>query len=235
MLQGYLDSLLRVDLAFLQPLAEVLRSQIHIDDLVCFGDDRVGQTLPHLHSHRLFNGVIETLDVLKVQGGDDVNPRCKDLLDILVSFHVPAARNVCMGQLIDQHHLRLAGKNCIYIHLFHGDPPVLLTLPGNDLQPFDEFFRFDAAVGHHESDHYIDSLLLDPVPFQEHLKGLSDTGRVTEVDLQPASLGPADHSEKGIGSVIERHRLHPAVEIEIEHQHVDAGFSEDSQIAALCS
>src|SRR4030065_296582 len=44
-------------------------------------------------------------------------------------------------------------------------------------------------------------LVLEAVPFQEHLVRLPDAGAVPEVDLQPAAPRAADQSDEGVGPV----------------------------------
>ena len=92
-----------------------------------------------------------------------MNPCCENILNVLVTFLVSASRDVGMSQFVNQGNLRLPGQDCTRIHFFHGNPAVFLPVTGNDLQAFEEPFRFDPSVGFYEAHDHIDSFLLEVV------------------------------------------------------------------------
>ena len=183
-----------IDLAFLEPFPQVLGRQVDVDDLVGLGEDGIRETLPDLDAHGALDHVVEALQVLDVEGRDDVDPGGQDVLDILVPFRVPASGDVGVGQLVDERDLGLAGQNGVHVHLFHGDAVILLAAPGNDFQPAGEFGDLRPAVRLEQSDDDVDPPALQPVAFLEHLVGLADPGAVAEIDLQPAVLASGGSS-----------------------------------------
>src|SRR4030042_6468249 len=201
MFEGYLDTFRSIDLTFLQTFSQVLRGKVNANNLISFCNHLVRNPFSNLDSHCLFNRVVEGLQMLNIQCGNDVNPGSQDVLDVLISFIIAAAGDIGVGQLISQRHLWLPGQNRIHIHLFHNNPPVLLPATGNYLPPFEEPFGFNSAVGFHEAHDYIDPFFFESMTFEKHLVGLSDACCVAEIDLQMSALGAADHPEEGIGFV----------------------------------
>ena len=93
-----------------------------------------------------------------------------------------------MGQLIHQHHGRLARDDGVQIHLVDLDATVH-DLPARDhLQPLQQAFRLLPAVGLHQADRDIDAVFLEPLAFQQHLVGLAHPGAVAQVDLELPTL-----------------------------------------------
>ena len=58
-----------------------------------------------------FDGDIETVEVLHVDVGDDVDASIEDLLDILPALDVAPAGHIGVGQLVDKRHLGSAGDH----------------------------------------------------------------------------------------------------------------------------
>ena len=101
MIQCSGDSLRRVDFAFLQPFSEIFRGNVHIHYFVCFGENCVRQTFSHLDANRFLYGVIETFQVLHIQGGNDMNACGEYILHVLIAFRVSASRGVGVSQFIN--------------------------------------------------------------------------------------------------------------------------------------
>ena len=91
-----------VHVAVGQPSAQCLRR--HVDEL-----DLIGRPY-HAVGHRLaladpgdpFDDVVERLEVLDVNGGDDVDAGGEELVDVLVALGVARARRVGVGELVDE-------------------------------------------------------------------------------------------------------------------------------------
>ena len=145
--QGGLDPLLGVDLSFLQTAAQVLGGDIDVDELIGLRDDAVGDTLPDLDPRGSFDRFIQTFQVLDVQSGDDVDTRGEHLFHILIAFGVLASRDVGVGEFVDEHDARAAGKNGVEIHFLDlysavGDP----FAAGNHFEPVKQRLGFRPPV-----------------------------------------------------------------------------------------
>ena len=68
-----LDPFLRVDLAGLQPRDQRLGGEVDEDDLVGDGDHGVGDRLAHTRPGQLGDAVVEALEVLDVDGREDID------------------------------------------------------------------------------------------------------------------------------------------------------------------
>ena len=91
----------------------------HVDqlDLVGGADHRVGDGLALDDAGDPLDDVVDRLEVLDVDGGDDVDAGVEQLLDVLPALLVPGARDVGVGQLVDQRDLGLPGEDGVDVHL----------------------------------------------------------------------------------------------------------------------
>jgi hypothetical protein len=87
------------------------------------------------------------------------------------------------------------------VHLLYLDAAVYDSPPGDDLQALQQAFRFHSAVGFHQSDHDVDSVFLEALGFQEHLIRLAYSGGVPQVNLESATLRPANEPQKAVGTI----------------------------------
>ena len=74
MVERGLDALLRIDLAGLQAGDQRLGGEVDEHDLVGDGDHGVGHRLAHARAGQLGHAVVEALEVLDVDGREDVDP-----------------------------------------------------------------------------------------------------------------------------------------------------------------
>ena len=96
------DLLGGVDVAVGHPPAQRLRC--HVDQLHLVGapGDLVGDRLLLLDPGDALDDVVERLEVLDVQRGDDVDAGVAQLLDVLPALLVPGPGRVGVGQLVDE-------------------------------------------------------------------------------------------------------------------------------------
>jgi len=104
--QGGVDFLRRVDVAVRHPAAQCLRRHVDQLDLVGSPDHGIRNSLALRYPSDLLDHVIEGLEVLDVDRGDDVDASPEQLLDVLPALLVPGARDVGVRQLVDQRHPR---------------------------------------------------------------------------------------------------------------------------------
>ena len=99
-----------------------------------------------------------------------------------------------MGQLIDQHQLRMAGQHRRHIQLLEIDALVAETLAGNLLQSPGFAGRVLSAVGFQQTDHHIGAFPQRLLALLEHAAGLAHARRHADEHLVAAApVAGADH------------------------------------------
>ena len=86
-----LSSVRRVDLAGDHAPSQRLGRDVHEIELIGLADRRIGQRLALSDAAHLGHDVIEGLQMLDVQGADDVDARLEQLLDVLPTLCVSRA------------------------------------------------------------------------------------------------------------------------------------------------
>ena len=104
------DPLGRVDVAACEPVAERDRGEIDELQLVRATHDLVRDRLALLDGCDLLDDVVQRLEVLDVQGRDDVDPGLEQLLDVLPALLVARAGDVGVRELVDERDLRPRGR-----------------------------------------------------------------------------------------------------------------------------
>src|SRR5271165_218659 len=144
-----------------------------------------------LHAGDLFGHVVERLQVLDVERGDDVDAGVEQLIDILPSLGVPAAGHVGVGEVVDQRDLRMAGEHRVEIHFGEGRAAVGHRAPRHDLQPFGHRRGQLPAVRFQQPDDDVRATGAAALRLAEHRVGLADTWCGAEID---AELSPGHTS-----------------------------------------
>jgi hypothetical protein len=145
-------------------------------------DHGVGHGLPLRHAGDLLDHVVERLEVLDVDGGDDVDARPQQLLHVLPALLVGRAGHVGVRQFVHECDLRLAGEHRGEVHLLERGAAIGQRGPGDHLQAVDQRGGLRAAVCLHEGDDHVGAALGAPVPLAEHRVRLADACRAAEVD-----------------------------------------------------
>ncbi len=86
------DLVRAVDLSGAQPLLQILDGQVEVDHLVGLLQEAVGHRLADGDAGDALDDVLEALEVLDVEGADDVDAGVEQLDDVLVALAVAAAR-----------------------------------------------------------------------------------------------------------------------------------------------
>ena len=81
-----------VDLAGAQPRQQVVRRQVDQLDFIGLVENAVRQGLALSHAGDLRDQVIETLEVLNIDGRPHVDAGIEQLLDVLPAFRMPRRR-----------------------------------------------------------------------------------------------------------------------------------------------
>ena len=190
--QRGVDLLRRVDVPVRHPAAQRLRGDVDQFDLVGGADHGVRHGLPLRHSGDLLDDVVQGLQVLDVDVGDDLDARGQQFLDVLPALGVPRARHVGVRELVDQRDLRLAGQHGVEVHLLEHRAPVGDLGAGDDLQAVQQRRGVRAAVRLHERHDHVGAALDPPVPLAEHVEGLARR-RPRRRGRSGAARAPARH------------------------------------------
>ena len=188
-LQRALRLVRHVDLAFAQALDEVVRGDVDELDGVGAVEHRVRHGLAHPDPGDLGDDVVQALDVLDVDRGVDVDAVGEDFLDVEVALGVPAAGRVGVGELVDEHDLRVPRDHRVEVHLLDGVAAIADRFAGDDRQALEQRLGFLAPVGLDDADHDVGAVLALGAGLQEHLVGLADAGRGADEDAQLADAG----------------------------------------------
>ena len=185
--QGGVDLLGLVDVAVGHPPAQRLGG--HVDELDLVGPPHhlVGHRLPLHHTGDRLDHVVQRLEVLDVDGRDDVDPGIQHLVDVLPALLVARPRHVGVRELVDQRDGRAPGQQRVEVHVLEGDAPVLEPRPGHDLEALDHLRRVLAPVGLDQPDDHVGATGEAPAPLVEHRDGLADPGGRPEVDAMPTA------------------------------------------------
>ena len=101
-----LGRLREIDLAFMQPLDQVVWGEVYDLDVVGLVDDGIGNGLAHPDAGDLRHDVVQALDMLDVERGVDIDALRQDFLHIEIALGVAAAGRVGVGELVDQNQRR---------------------------------------------------------------------------------------------------------------------------------
>ncbi len=148
---------------------------------------QVGDGLADLDAGDALDGGGDALDVLDVEGGEDVDVGGEELLDVLVALGVFAALDVGVGELVDEDDLGAAGEDGVEVHLLEGDAAVLEVPAGHDGELLDELGGAGAAVGFDDADDDVLATALAADGLAEHVVGLADAGGVSEKEFESAA------------------------------------------------
>src|SRR5215468_6813849 len=177
-----------VDLTLFQALDQIVGREIDELDRVGAIENRVRHGLAHADMRDLRHHIVETLDVLDIDGGVNVDSVSEQLFDVEVALGMAAAGRIGVSELVDQDDLRTPGDDGVEIHLIERLPPVFEPLAGNDLQPFEQGLRLLAPVGFDDADDDIVTVALAGAGLLQHFVGLANAGRGADEDLEPAGF-----------------------------------------------
>ena len=157
-LHGAADLVAHIDLALAQPLDQVVGRQVDQLDLVGELQDLVRQGLADAHAGDALDDVVQALDVLDVERGEDVDPGGEQLRHVLMALDVAAALDVGVGELVDDRELRLAPEQRVEVHLGEDAAAIHQAPPRQHLEAVQQGLGLGAAVGLDHADHHVDAL-----------------------------------------------------------------------------
>ncbi len=191
--QCRVDLACRVDVAVGHPAPQGLRAHVHQLDLVRRPDDGIRDRLALDDPGDPLHDVVERLQMLDVDVGDDVDARVEELLDVLPALGVTAAGDVGVGEFVDDRDLRVPPEYGVDVHLGEVGVPVAAVQPRHDLQPGELLLGAGTAVGLDVPDDDVGAAGDAAARLTEHRVGLADAGRGAQVDPEQTSF--AAHRE----------------------------------------
>ena len=195
-----------IDLAVLETLDQFIRRQVDDFQLGSF-KHAIRHGLAHPHMGERGHDIVETFDMLDVDGREDVDAGFQQFLDILIALGVAAPRRIAVRQFIDQNELRPSFQYGIEIHLAKAMPLMLDDAARNDLMAMHQRFGFPAPMRLHDTDHHIAPRLAAMTSVRQHLPGLAHTRRRTQKHLETATAFLRGLAQEGLrsGSIAVRH------------------------------
>ncbi|HXY27583.1 MAG TPA: hypothetical protein VEH82_04820 [Acidimicrobiales bacterium] len=165
--------------------AQLVGRRVDELDLVGLPHHPVRHPLAHADPGDPLDGVGQRLEVLDVDRRDDGDAGVEDLEDVFPALLVTARpRDVGVGQLVDQHHLRLAVEHAVEVHLLPRRAAVLDPLARDHREIADLLERVGPLVRLHEAHHHVRPPLEASPSLVEHGACLADAGRRAEVDTE---------------------------------------------------
>ena len=207
-----------VDFSLLEPLDQIVGRQINQFDRIGAIEHGVGHRLAHADVRDLRDDVIETLDVLNVDRGVDVDAAGHQLFDVEIALRVAAAFGIGVREFVDQNDLRPAGNDGVEIHLLKRLAFVFEAPAWNDFEAFQQRLGLLAAVGFDDTDDDIVPVLPAGMGLLQHFVCFANAGSSADKDseLADAAVLPACRCKQGF-----RRRPMFGVAPLIRHHHSD--------------
>ena len=163
-----------------------MRAHVHELDLVGLEKERIGDALVDGSARDGGHSVGDRLEMLHVQGADDVDAGVPDGLHILPALRPHGAGGVRVGQLVHEDHGGSADHHGLGVHLLDDDAAVLDAASGDDLEALHQGTHDGSPVRLHEAHRDVGAPVGATMALLQHAIGLADTGRHAQVDAQPA-------------------------------------------------
>ncbi len=176
-----------VDLAFLQPLDQLVRREIDDLDVVRLVEERIRHSFAHADASDLRHNIVQALDMLNVERRVDVDAGGEQVFDIEVALGMAAAGRVRMGKLVDQDDLRMALEDGVEIHLLKHVPVIIDLEPRDDFEAFEQGLRFRAPMRFDNADDDVRALGQLRAGGKQHLVGFADAGSRAHEHLETAA------------------------------------------------
>ena len=188
-----------VHLALIQALAQIVRRQIHQNDIIGGVKEGVGDGFAYLHAGNTADHIIEAFKMLDVDGGEDVDTGFEQFFDVLPAFRVARTRRVAMRQFVHQDQRRAAGQRGIKVKLMDVASAMGNALLREGAKPLQHGGGIFAAVGFRHADQNIQPLSAQPLRFRQHSPGLTHPGAGAEKHLQLAAMRRSGLLQQTVG------------------------------------
>src|SRR5579884_3903534 len=152
---------------------------MHVDqfDLVGLTYYCVGDRFALRDPSDAFDDVVQTHQVLDVDGGNDVDSSVEEFVDVLPTLLVTTPGHVGVREFVDQHQRGPSGENGIQIHLLKRRPAIVDAPTRYHLKVANLFRSVQATVRFDEPNDDIGAPFAAATPFVQHRERLTDAGR----------------------------------------------------------
>ncbi len=137
--------------------------------------------------------------MLNVDRGHDVYAVVEQLEHVLVPLLVPAARDIAMGQLVDDGDLGIARDDGVEVHLLQDDAAIFNLPLRDDLEVRQLRLGVLPPVGLDQRDNDVETLRAQLVGVANHAVRLADTGCGADVHAKPRAAFFLDLGEQIVG------------------------------------
>ena len=172
----------RIDIAVRHSPLKSLRRHVHQLDLIRPAHHFVGHRFMLGDAGDLLDNVVDRLQMLDVDGGDDVDAGVEQIFDVLPALLVLRSWHVGVGEFVDKRHLRGTRNHRGGVHLGERRVPVGHRLARDDFQVLEQVLCARTFVAFDIANHHVGATLAPAPGFAEHRVGLADARRRPEVD-----------------------------------------------------
>ncbi len=187
-----LHRLLReINLALVETFDQLLCWEVNQPDVPQALEYRIRNCFADANSSDLMHHVIQTLQVLNVDRGIDVDARVQEFLDILPATFMATAGRIAMRQFVHKGDGGLARQETIEVHLFERSPLILDLFSCQMGQAIRHCLRLTAAMCLNDTDEHVNALAMQVSRTRQHGVGLPYTrGSAQENSQSAGSLAP---------------------------------------------
>ena len=89
-----------VDFAFFQPLTQIVRGQVHQHHVVGSIKKRIRHGFPYLNSGDAADHIVQTFQMLNVDGSENINASFQQLFDVLPAFGMTGTWRITVRQFV---------------------------------------------------------------------------------------------------------------------------------------
>ena len=89
-----------IDFAFFQPLTQIVRGQVHQHYVVGSIKKGIGHGFPHLNSGDATDHIIQTFQMLNVDGSENINACFQQLFNVLPAFRMTRTWRITVRQFV---------------------------------------------------------------------------------------------------------------------------------------
>ncbi|MDQ0622427.1 hypothetical protein QFZ39_001637 [Paraburkholderia graminis] len=183
-----LGLLREIHLAVAHAIEQFLGGQIDQRDFVGAIEHAVGHGLPHANAGDLPHHVVQTFEVLNVDGRVDVDAGVEQFIHVLPALQMPRALHVRMREFVDEYQLRLAGQRRVEVELAELATAIFDVRERQHVETFEQRRRFATPMRFGDADHHVRTFVATATRRLQHRIRLADARRCAEENLQLAAL-----------------------------------------------
>ena len=227
-----------VDFALIEPLAQIVRGEVHQHHVVRGVKEGIGNRLPHLHAGDPADDVIQAFQMLDVNGSENIYPGLQQFIHILPALWMAGAWRIAVRQLIHQNQRRTAGEGGVEIELIDVPPAMGKPPRRQSAQALQHRGGLFTAVGLRHANQNIQPLGAQPLRFRQHRPGFPHPGAGAKEHFQFAAMRGGGVLQQAVRVRAQRLVTHllilQGIQRHIELQYIDHRLAKEAQQRGLC-